>query len=196
MSDILIRGTQYVKKDLVKNKFALAFNKAKQFSLNVQQTNLPSITVPSVKVDNPFVDKPLVGTKPIYGDLIVSFVVDDIFNTWGMINDWLRSFAPVDMAFDNSLSERKEFDSYRRELPDVYEYSKEKDNGALDYYDNATLIINNSGGIPEVEVRFFDIFPVSLSELPFDSAAESDDLVVCTATFNFWYYTMHRKGEI
>lgn len=196
MNDTLIRGTQFIKKDLVKNKFALVFSKTKEFSLNVQQTALPSITVPSVKTDNPFIDKPLVGTKPQYSQLVATFVVDDVINSYGMINDWLRSFAPIDMTFDDSNQPRKEFDSFRRELPDVYEYSPTKQNGSNDYYDEATLIVNNSSGIPELEVRFFDIFPVALSELPLDITAETDDQVLCTAAFEFWYYTIHRKGEI
>lgn len=196
MTDTLVRGTQYIKKDLVKNKFALIFNKTKEFSLNVQQTGIPSIVVPSAKLDNPFIDKPLVGTKPQYSQLVTTFVVDDVINSYGMIYDWMRSFAPIDMTFDDSNNPRREFDSYRKDLKDVYEYSTENPNRSTDYYDNATLIINNSSNIPEVEVRFFDIFPVGLSELPLDIGAESDDLVLCTATFEFWYFTLHRKGEI
>ena len=191
-----IRGTRYIKKDLVKNKFALAFNKIKEFSLNVQSTQIPAVTIVPVKLENPFIDRLAPGTKPVYSDLSVTFVVDDVMNSYGMIYDWMRSFAPVDMTFDESLVPRKEFDSYRKDLQDVYDYAKEKSNGAIDYYDIATLLVSNSGGIPELEVRFFDIFPVSLTELPLDTRAESDELILCTATFNYWYYTIHRKSEI
>jgi len=192
-----IRGTQYIKKSLVKNKFSLAFNKTKEFSLNVQRANIPGINVPAVQTDNPFIDRYIYGTKPQYEDLIIEFVVDDILNSWGMIHDWLRSFAPKEMTFDTSLEERTRFDSYRKDLPDIEDLQFEGNvipDGTL--FDDATLIVNNSGNIQELQLTFKDIFPTGISSIPLDVAAESDDLAICTATFKYWYYTLARKGEI
>ncbi len=193
----LVRGTRYIKKNMVKNKFAFAFNKSVEVSLNVQKTAIPGITLGSQKLANPFIDRPVYNTKPEYDDLTIEFVVDDVMNTWGMINDWMRAYAPVDSTFDNTLAERTEFDSLRRELPNVYDYKNlgtAKKDG--DLYDIASLIVNNSGNVAEVEIKFHDIFPVSLSELPLDIGADSDELVICTAKFKYWYYTVHRRGEI
>lgn len=192
-----IRGTTFIKKALVKNKFSLSFNKTKEFSLNIQRANIPGIRVPSVEVSDPFIDRPIYGTKPEYEDLVIEFVVDDVLNSWGMIHDWMRSFAPSEMTFSESLTERTRFDSFRRELPDIEDLQYEGNvipDGTL--YDDATLIVNNSGNIQELQITFKDIFPESLSDLPLDVTAESDDLVVCTATFKYWYYTLDRKGEI
>lgn len=192
-----ITGTQFIKKSLIKNKFSLAFNKVKEFSLNVQRVNIPAVTVPSVKAVNPFIDRPIYGTKPEYEDLIVEFVVDDVLNSWGMIHDWMRSFAPVDMTFSESVEERVRFDSFRRELPDIEDLQYEGTvipEGTL--FDDAVLIVNNSGNIQELQITFKDIFPTGLSSLPLDVTAESDDLVICTASFGYWYYTLDRKGEI
>lgn len=192
-----IRGTRFIKKPLVRNKFSLSFNKTKEFSLNVQRCNVPGITVPAVEAENPFIDRPIYGTKPEYEDLIIEFVVDDILNSWGMIHDWMRSFAPKDMTFDSSSKERTRFDSYRKDLPDIENLQYEGNvipDGTL--YDDATLIINNSGNIQEAQFTFKDIFPTGLSSLPLDVTAESDELVLCTATFQYWYYTLDRKGEI
>lgn len=192
-----VRGTRFIKKPLVKNKFSLSFNKTKEFSLNIQRANIPGITVPAVNTDNPFINRPVYGTKPEYEDLIIEFVVDDVMNSWGMIHDWMRSFAPLEMTFDESNEERTRFDSYRRELPDVDDLQYEGNiipDGTL--VDDATLIVNNSGNIQELQLTFKDIFPTALSSLPLDVTAESDDLVLCTASFKYWYYTLGRKGEI
>jgi len=191
-----IRGTKYIKKALVKNKFSLSFNKVKEFSLNVQRANIPGITVPAVNSSNPFIDRPIYGTKPEYEDLVIEFVVDDVLNSWGMIHDWLRSFAPLEMTFSEN-EERSRFDSYRRDLPDVENLQYEGNvipDGSL--YDDASLIVNNSGNIQELQINFKDIFPTGLSSMPLDVTADSDDLVICTATFQYWYYTLDRKGEI
>lgn len=192
-----IRGTRLIKKSLVKNKFSLSFNKVKEFSLNIQRCNIPGLTVPSVQTDNPFIDRKIYGTKTQYDSLIIEFVVDDILNSWGMIHDWMRSFAPLDMSFDDSGAERERFDSFRKDLPDIESLQFEGNvipNGSL--FDDATLIVHNSGNIPELNINFKDIFPTGLSNIPLDVTAESDELVICTATFDYWYFTLERKGEI
>lgn len=193
----LIRGTRYVKKNLIKNKFSLVFNKTREFSLNVQRTDIPGVTYPIVMTDNPFINRPIYGTKPEYEDLIIEFVVDDVLNTWGMIHDWMRSYAPIDMTFDESDDLRVPFDSYRKDLPDIYDVPREGTiipEGSL--YDDATLIVNNSSNIPELHVNFRDMLPYSLSRIPLDISADSDEVVLCTAIFKYWYYTLERKGEI
>lgn len=196
-----VRGTRFIKKALVKNKFSLSFNKTKEFSLNIQRANIPGIAVPSVNTDNPFINRPIYGTKPEYEDLIIEFIVDDVLNSWGMIHDWMRSFAPSEMTFeelDERITvDRPRFDSYRKDLPDIEDLQYEGNvipDGTL--FDDAVLIVNNSGNIQELQLTFKDIFPTALSSIPLDVTAESDDLVLCTASFKYWYYTLGRKGEI
>lgn len=197
MSDNTIRGTRYIKRNLVSNKFALTFNKIKEFSLNVQRVTMPGVSVENPTLVNPFIDRPVPGTKLMYENFPVEFIVDDELNSYKMVYDWMRSYAPVDNAFSETPESFPEFDSYRKNLPAVYDLKTEGNvipEGSL--VENATLIVNDSGNIPAVEFRFVDMFPSSLSGLPFDTTKDTDEILVCSAVFKFWYYTIHTKGEI
>ena len=50
-------------------------------------------------------------------------------------------------------------------------------------FSDATLLITTSAMNPNIEVTFFDCFPVDLSELSFDSASADVEYLTATITF-------------
>ena len=55
-------------------------------------------------------------------------------------------------------------------------------------FSDATLTILTSKNNPVTEVRFSDLFPISLSGLPYNQQANDTDYLTATVTFNYKIY--------
>ena len=103
------------------------------------------------------------GGKISYGDLTVSFLVDENLQNWQEIYEWMLTLGT----------------SYDPRFPEADEKKK---------YSNATLSVLNSAMRPKFEVEFNNIFPVSLGGIDFDSSVSSMDAFVVDVTFAYDYY--------
>lgn len=195
MPDEIKRGTgnEFVADDMVANNFSLVFNKAPFFTLNIQKVNLPGLSVDPNIHPTPYVDRPMPGSKILFEELRVTFVIDDFLNTWGILHDWLNSMDP--MRFMGQIEKDK--DDHREKTPDSWNfryYNSIIPEGSL--YNDASLIINDAMGIPKVKMNFIDLFPISLSGLNLDTAASSNDQITADATFKYWYYNIEKAPNI
>ena len=59
------------------------------------------------------------------------------------------------------------------------------------FYSDATLTVLTNKNNPILEVRFEDLFPVSLSSLNFSQSAEDVQYLTATIDFRYKIYTMH-----
>ena len=57
-------------------------------------------------------------------------------------------------------------------------------------YSDATLTILSNKNNPIVEVRFKDMFPISLGELSYDQAADDVNVLNVEVTFKYQQYTI------
>lgn len=110
------------------------------------------------------------GEKLTYGDFTLSFLVDENMENYMSIHNWLTG-----LGFPESTSQ---YDSV----------ITNKDNGTKEIknsFSDGSLSILNSNYNPIAQVRFKDLFPVSLSSLEFNS--ENTDIVYLTAEASFKY---------
>ena len=55
-------------------------------------------------------------------------------------------------------------------------------------YSDATLTVLNSKNIAKTEIRFQNVFPISLGSLSYDIKASDVDYLQVNASFNYMYY--------
>ena len=159
--------------------------------------NLPSLTISEVRQPTPFVDVPLPGTTLTYGALNMSFLVDENLENFQEIHGWLRGLgfpesyseyagglnAGVDRAPSSAGSVSSEPGKVKFGAP-----------SQAAYFSDATLIILTSKNNPIKEVRFRDVYPVSVGELQYDQQAGDVQYLTSTVQFNYRGYDFANAG--
>jgi hypothetical protein len=153
-------------------RFTLA--RAPNLNFFATDVNLPSLSLGFIEVPTPFKVLDFPGDRLDYGDLQVTFKVDEDFQNYFEIYNWI-----VALGFP------EDYGQYQRVAAAD---PGEKEN----IFSDATLTIMNSGMIPNIEVRFQDLFPVSLGDINFTSTDSDVNYVTNTATFKYKLFTMHK----
>jgi hypothetical protein len=158
--------------------FGFKFSIKKTPSTNwfVQSVNVPDVSFAQVDINNPFVKIPVTGDHLNYGDLTISFRVDEDMKNYLELYNWLQG-----IGFPDTFDQYKNMaPSNRRFLPGN---SDPLTGNAI--YSDASLIILSSAMNPIMEVTFLDAFPIRLSELSFDSKLTDVLYIEASATFKY-----------
>jgi hypothetical protein len=103
----------------------------------------------------------------------VVFLVDEALESWQGIYNWFRSFASPDGTDERNL---------KTQIQNQFVTPSNQNRSKLAYSD-ATLTILNNLNNPVVRVEFTNVFPVSLSDIDFDTKLSADDIITADATF-------------
>jgi hypothetical protein len=154
-------------------KFILTFDRIGTSQFFCQSVNLPGINLGQAPISSPMLDYFAPGNKITYNPFNVHFLLDESVEGWRHIHNWFRSIAsPV------NFEERKR-------LTDVQNVGK---NTNLKYYSDGTLTVLSSLNNPILRVKLINMFPISLSDIIFDSSQSADDVMTADATFIFDYF--------
>ena len=148
-------------------KFLLNFSRIETVQYFCQTVNLPGVTLGEVVRATPFLDMYSPGTKLSYNNLDVSFIVDSEMAGWKNLYNWFTSIAD----------------------PDGFE----KRDGSIElqtnkHFSDATLTILSSLNNPLIRIEFTNLFPVSMSDIRFDTTASADTIITVDATFRYQSY--------
>ena len=150
-------------------KYLLTFDRIPTVQYFCQAVNIPGVSVGQAPINFPSVDVYSPGNKIAYNNLNINFMVDEGMVGWQNLYDWFRSFASPDGTDErnvlNNLASQKKFNTKKPYLSD------------------ATLTILSALNNPVVRVQFINMFPVSISDLNFDTKQSADDIMVGTANF-------------
>jgi hypothetical protein len=154
--------------------------------------NLPGVSLSdNYTQPTPFRDIPLPGEKLSYDRLTMTFLVDENLENYQEIHGWLRG-----LGFPGGYAEFKTLlDSGTDRFPTskssvLGDAGRSKfaapSTGAL--FSDATLSILSSKNNAITDVRFSDVFPISLSGLQYDQRATDTDYLTATVTFDYKLY--------
>jgi hypothetical protein len=153
--------------------------------------NIPGIAINYVEQQTPLKDIPHPGEKLKYNDLQMSFIVDENLENYQEIHGWLVGLGFPDGYSDyNTLLEagKDRFptskSSVSSELGKI-RYPAPSQGAALS---DATLMVLTNKNNPVVEVRFKDIFPISLSNLEYNQQATDINYLTAQVTFKYSIY--------
>lgn len=158
------------------HKFRFAISDLPATNFFVQSVNIPSLSFGRSDVPTPFSRMPLAGDHMDFGELQVSFNVDEAFQNYLELHDWMRA-----LAFPESWEE------YKTLNPTGQERFTTSD---------ATLLILSNSHNPIIEVHFESIFPTFMSDLNFDSRVGSNQPIDCTVTFAYQQFKIRKLNSL
>jgi hypothetical protein len=109
----------------------------------------------------------------MYNPFSIHFLLDEQMLGWQELHTWFRSIASPE-----SWDERKRLSALQNKLGST----------RPSYYSDATLTILSALNNPLIRVKFINVFPITLSDIQFDSAQSADDIMSSDAVFMFDYF--------
>tara|TARA_Y100000739_G_C20452739_1_gene393013 strand:- start:289 stop:768 length:480 start_codon:yes stop_codon:yes gene_type:complete len=137
--------------------------------------NIPSVELGVAEQTSYLKDIPVPGDKLTYGDLSITFIVDEDMENYLQLYQWMTQ-----LGFPESLDQFQELRNTNNMLPEPAvpgDFFNERS--------DATLMILSSDYNPTVNIKFKDVFPVSLSGIPFDATIEEQQYYTASATFRY-----------
>jgi hypothetical protein len=154
-------------------KFLLTFDRIGSVQYFCQSVNIPGVNLGQAPINLPTVDIFAPGNKITYNPLSITFNVDAELNSWRGLHDWYRSIASPE-----SFQERKRL----TDIQNAYQNNKLKN------YSDATLTVLSSLNNPILRIQYINVFPITLSDIIFDTKQSADDIITADAVFVFDYF--------
>jgi len=160
--------------------------------------NIPGVTLSNVDIATPLKSIPVPGTILNYGDLEMSFLVDENLENYREIHGWLTG-----LGFPRDHKQAKTLvDAAKDRFPTDGKSDATTDAGKVTgspvplgpAFSDATLNVLTSKNTANIEVRFSDMFPVSLSSLNFNQQANDVDYLSASVTMKYKIYEFATKG--
>lgn len=133
----------------------------------IQAVNVPGVELGITQIDTPFIKYPVQGDHIKYRDLTLTFRIDEDMKNYQEIYNWI-----IGLGFPDNFNQYKQF---KQTSATAGEGLKS----------DATLLIQNSARVPNIEIKFTDIFPRSLSDIIMDVRDTSIQYGEATAVFKF-----------
>lgn len=152
------------KNKLTNNKFLFVLNRCPAMTYFCQRANIPDISIGiSLQANPTAIDIRRPGTRHVFGDLQIGFVVDEEMKNWLEVYNWMRNLSTDTNSIGDILAEKQKTSS-------------------------AVLHILSSAYNPILQVMFYNVFPTSLSQIPFDSTAIDSEAVIANSIFTYTHY--------
>lgn len=147
--------------NLTKNENAiLVINGLENTSFFLTNFRIPSISIGVANRAMPFKEHNEPGDKLTFGELQATFAVDEYFQNWKEINDWIRSMTNgYGFLEDNEIQKK-----------------------------SASIILYTNSMNPFAYIRFLEIFPTQLDEVEFDLQTADPTIITCQVTFEYQRY--------
>lgn len=152
------------KNPLTKPRFKFVCDKIPYCTFFCQTANIPGITLGEYSYETPIKNIPIPGDKLIYDDFSFGFIVNENLDNWMEIKDWLS-----DIGFDSELSTSNE------EFKNLFA--------------EGSLFVLSDKMNPIIEIKFQDMFPISLGALEFDITDTDDTPVIAEVSFKYLKYS-------
>ena len=160
--------------------------------------NIPGVSLSNIDIATPLKSIPVPGTILDYGDLEMSFLVDENLENYREIHGWLTGLGfPRDHTQAKTL-----LDAAKDRFPTGGKSDAVTDAGKVTgspmplgpVFSDATLNVLTSKNTANIEVRFSDMFPVALSGLNFNQQANDVDYLSASVTMKYKIYEFATKG--
>ena len=153
--------------------------------------NVPGISLPQIDNQTPFKTIPLQGDNLTFDNLEITYIIDEKLENYIELQNWVRA-----IGFPKTRQEFKSFrDTESQRFPTATTRSVSKDIGDTglatpdgSMFSDATLTILSSKNNPILEVRFQDVFPLSVGSLEYNQGASDIEYLVSNVTFAYKIY--------
>jgi hypothetical protein len=157
-------------------KFSLA--KYPKIDFFTSSANIPEISLATAIQPSYLKNIDIPGEKLTYGDLRLSFIVDENLENYSSVHNWLTG-----IGFPESTSQYKELTTNEDDIRDPN----------LVFSDGSLHILNSNFRDIAI-IKFKDLYPVSLSSLTFDAKEQDYSYFTADATFKYTVYNILDKN--
>jgi hypothetical protein len=159
--------------------FRMVLQRTPTVNFFLQGFALPGLSyVGNLYTPTPFVDMPIPGDHLNYAPLTVSFMVDEDLTNYLEVFNWIKNNAgPTSLTPPNpgqvlSASQAISTDYTQNQRSDI------------------KILVLSSAKKPNIEVSFYNAFPVSLGELQFSTTSQDVTYLEASVTFNYITYSI------
>lgn len=156
--------------------YRFTLKRAPNVEFFVQRVSLPGLSLPVVDRPTPFVRIPEPGDHLEFNQLSVTFKVNEDLDNYLEVFNWMIALGKPEKFEQYTFDPRQSFNDPKATVKS-----------------DITINILTSAMNSNFEVTCRDCFPVSLSELEFDSTATDINYIEATVTFAMRDYTITRS---
>jgi len=166
---------------LGQNGFRFALKRLPGVNYFCQSASIPSVSIAAIESPTPFAFVPRPGDRITYDPLVIKFKVDEDLKNYFEIQRWIEGMGhPDDLSQTYNISREIRASQVGVRPPGYY----------TTYVCDATLSILTSNKNVNRNIQFYDCFPISLTELSFESINTTIDYIEATATFRYRKYAL------
>lgn len=160
---------------LQSNGFMFSIVKLPEIKYFCQEVTLPNLDAPAAEMGTPLVNTPIPGEKLSFGDLSITFLIDEQMKNYIALHDWM-----IGLGFPKSHAQYTNFVGSRLDELVLSELSAG--------YSDAVLQVLDSSNNPSRSIQFVDVFPTALNQITLTSTTTDTQYLAATATFQYTYY--------
>ena len=154
------------------SKFILAFNRLPTVQYFCQSANLPGVSIGSSEYATPLLDVPIAGNKLSYQEFKITFYIDENILSWNELYKWFLAIAAPTKLQDRA----------------TYNALQNSNSTKSSYYSDSNLTIMSALNNPISRINFYIMYPISLSDIQFDTTQSADTIITADAVFRYEYF--------
>lgn len=143
---------------------------------NIQEANLPSIQSNPKTISTPAGNMAVSGEHVDYDVLKLGFICSETLNEWRELYAWIRAFSPTSVLPETGNAPENQYNTWQETHGDLYR--------------SATLMVLTNSLHINITVTFYNLFPYSLSGIPFSTKDTDDRKIISTAMFGYTHYDL------
>lgn len=149
-------------------EFIVSVKRMPNVQFFTQRASIPSLSINPIERPTPF--KPLyeTGDRLTYGELNVSFIIDEKMNNYLEIYNWMHGLA----------------------FPEKFDQYKNLEESEYGLRSDISVIVMNSHKNPNLEIIYKDCYPIGLGEVSLDTTSTDVVYPEASATFVYNGYTI------
>jgi hypothetical protein len=151
--------------------FQFSVKKLPTTNFFVTKAMLPGLTLNHPKVGTPFATLHPAADHLQYGELGITFKVDEDMQNWMELYNWM-----VGIGKPRTFTQRQQL--------------MQKNPIGEGLYSDGQLIVLSNAKNPNVYFNFENLIPSDLSPINFDTTATDVEFVECTVTFSYTMFTL------
>tara|TARA_B100001109_G_scaffold151826_1_gene123463 strand:+ start:1819 stop:2442 length:624 start_codon:yes stop_codon:yes gene_type:complete len=179
-------------------QFKFSINKLPKVEYFCTEVNIPSLQMSNATQVTPLRDIPLPGTKLDFGDLVLTFMVDEKLENYEEVFGWLRGLGFPEDHNDYGVLVNAGRDRFPTAGKGNINKNAGREGSAIPQgpiLSDATLTILSAKNNPIKEVRFKDIFPVSITGVNYSQQASDVQYLTSSVSFKYQTYTFAEPGK-
>ena len=161
--------------------FRFVLRRSPKVAFFCNQVNIPAMTLGVTEQATYLKNIPVPGDKIDFGDFDLEFIVDEDFENYLEIHNWIRA-----LGYPKNVGEYQRLIKKRQE-----EFSTNSTDELNNMYSDGSLFILNSNFQPNIEIRFSRLFPYTLSTLQFNAKDTDYDYFTARVSFKYTIFDMY-----